>query len=44
MNNKGGKRKIGENSDENVVDYDRVRKEWIAKNEQYMSSLGLENK
>ena len=44
MTNKGGKRKNGENSDLNVVDYERVRKEQIAKNEEYMSSLRLINK
>ena len=39
-----GKCKIGKNSDENVVDYERVRNERIAKNKEYMSSLGLINK
>ena len=44
MKNKGGKCKFGKNNDENVVDYEHVRKERIAKNEEYMPSLGLENK
>ena len=44
MKIKGAKRKTGESCDENVGDYECVRKEQIAKNEQYMSSLGLINK
>jgi len=44
MKNNGGKRKIGENNDENIVDYERARKERIAKNQEYLSSLGLANK
>jgi len=44
MKNKGGKHKIGESNDENLVDYERVRKERIAKNEEYLSSLGFANK
>jgi ketosteroid isomerase-like protein len=44
MKNKGWKRKIGESSDENDVDYEHVRKERIARNEEYISTLGLGNK
>jgi ketosteroid isomerase-like protein len=44
MKNKGVKRKSGERSDENVADYERVRKERITRNEEYMSALGLGNK
>ena len=38
------KHKSGQNNDENVVEYEHVRKEHIARNEEYLSSLGLGNK
>jgi len=45
MKNKGQKHKsVESNIDENVLLYERVRKEKIAKNEEYMSSLGSGNK
>ena len=44
MKNKGVKRKSGESSDENDSDYERVRKEQITRNEEYMSALGFGNK
>ena len=44
MKNKGQKHKSGENNDENVLLYERVRKEQITKNEEYLSSLGFGNK
>ena len=44
MKNKGLKHKSVESNDENVVEYECVRKEHITKNEEYMSSLGLGNK
>ena len=42
--NKRGGCKIGKKCDENVVDYEYICKERIAKNEEYLSSLGLANK
>ena len=44
MKNKGVKRKSGESSDENVADYERVRKKQITRNEEYLLTLGLGNK
>ena len=44
MKNTRLKRKSGQNNDENVVEYEHIRKEQIARNEEYLSSLGLGNK
>ena len=44
MKNKGLKRKSDPNKDENVTEYKRVCKDHITRNEEYLSSLGLENK
>ena len=44
MKNKVITRKSGQNNGENVVEYERVRKEHITRNEEYLSSLGLGNK
>ena len=35
---------FGQNNGENVVEYERVCKEHITRNEEYLSSLGLGNK
>ena len=45
MKNKGHKHKnVESNIDENALLYERVRKEQITKNEEYLSSLGFGNK
>jgi hypothetical protein len=44
MKNKGVKCKSGESNDENVAYHESICKEHIAKNEEYMSNLGLGNK
>ena len=44
MKSNGVKRKSGKSSDENVADYDCVRKGRITRNEEYVSALGLGNK
>ena len=44
MKNKGQKNKSDENNAENVLSYERACKEQMARNEEYMSSLGLGNK
>jgi hypothetical protein len=44
MKNKGSKHKSDTSNDGNVTEYERFRKEQITKNEEYLSSLGLENK
>ena len=44
MKNKGLKRKSDPNKDENVTKYERVHKDHITRNEEYLSSLGLGNK
>ena len=44
MKDKVLKCKSGQNNGENVVEYEHVRKEQITRNEEYLSSLGLENK
>ena len=41
---KGLKCKNDLSSDENMIEYERVHKERITKNEEYFSSLGLVNK
>ena len=44
MKNKGLKCKSDPNIDEKVTKYECVHKEHIIRNEEYLSSLGLENK
>ena len=44
MKNKGLKRKSDPIKDENVTKYECVHKYHITRNEEYFSSLGLENK
>ena len=41
MKNKEQKHSCDESDDENGVSYKRVRKEQMAKNKEYMTSLGL---
>ena len=43
MKNKGLKRKSDPNKDENVIEYERARKDHITRNEEYLSSLGFGN-
>ena len=44
MKNKGLKCKSDPNKDENVIEYERVRKGHITRNEEYLPSLGFGNK
>ena len=44
MKNKGLKHKSDPYKDENVTKYERVHKDHITRNEEYLSSIGLVNK